>query len=199
MRSHGGPAATWLIIACVRPCIMQTYARMRSSVLSMESQREILLQLKAGKLQLSLPSHDPEALLPRCAPSLDVRSSSAHRAVGICTTHVELLCSPSASAATEHGWLMATQLRLLSDPVLTPLVPIVGSSATPKVWAWLDWATCFPIRTQSASPFSARSWGQTTQSARRPLAYDGSNSCMAPRGATWQTIESFTPTYIVHV
>lgn len=184
MRSHGGPAATWLIIACVRPCIMQTYTRMRSSVFFMASQREILLQLKLESFScLPLPSHDPEALLPRCAPSLDVRSSSAHRTVGICTTHVELLCSSSASAATEHCWVIATQLRLSFDPAFTPLVPIVGSSATPKVWAWLDWATCFPIRTQSASPFSARSRGQTTQSARRPLACDGGNSHIAPRDA----------------
>lgn len=58
MRSHGGLAATWLIIARVRPCSMRTYTRMRthsmrSGVLVMTSQREVLLQLQAGKPEVS--------------------------------------------------------------------------------------------------------------------------------------------------
>lgn len=80
--------------------------------------------------------------------------------VGTCTTHVEPPCSSSASAATEHSWMVATQLRLPCDSAFTPPVPIVASSATPSVWARLDSATCFPLRTQSGSLFSACEWGQ---------------------------------------
>lgn len=160
MRSHGGLAAIWLIIACFRPCSMQTYTSMQTPSMrcgaSVVTSQRKSFRKSSWKTSDVCPSRPTTPSLAAALPSPNVRSSSAHRVVGTCTTHVELPCSSSASAAMMYCWAIATQLCLPYDPVFTPLVPIVRSPATPDVWAWPDSATCFPIRTQSASPLSAR-------------------------------------------
>lgn len=211
-RSHDGLVATWLIIACCMDGSVQTYPHMRSRSMQSDIFRHCLaekvpahtkLERKLQMFELSVPWSRAFAA---ALPSPNVRSNwsiSGHHlptAPGWdSTTDIELPRSSSASAATEHGWMIATQLRLSLRCRLYPAGSHRRIISHAQRLGLARSGHMFPSQNSICTTMLSPQLGPTTQSRRRPLACDGAKSSMVPRGTIWQTIDCFTPTSTIPV